>query len=316
MLELSPFQNILFKILPLYLVIVLGYIAGRFLDIERKSISLMIMYVVAPIVFFNGIIKDRIPLSSLNIALVVFLICCILALLALGVGSLLWKNFNKNLLALCASSGNMGYFGLPVGLAIFGEQALGVLIMGMLGIIIFQNSTGFFITANGKHSFNQSLKKTLLVPNLYAVALAFWLKDYIDLNNLNSFAKGIFKITDNFTGAYSILGMLIVGLGLAQIKKIKLDKDTAVFLLISLFFKFILFPLLTYAFIIIDQHTSQIFNNFTYKVLMLLSLTPIPANAIVIASSLKLNTDKISIAVMISNILALFLIPYLMTIWN
>jgi predicted permease len=316
MLELAPFQNILFKILPLYLVILLGYIAGRFLEIERKSISLMIMYVVAPIVFFNGIIKDRIPLSSLNIALVVFLICCILALLALGVGSLLWKNFNKNLLALCASSGNMGYFGLPVGLAIFGEQALGTLIMGMLGIIIFQNSAGFFITANGKHSFNQSLKKTLLVPNLYAVALAFWLKDYIDLNNLNAFTKGIFRITDNFTGAYSILGMLIVGLGLAQIKKIKLDKDTSIFLLLSLFSKFILFPLLTYGFIIIDQHTFQIFNSFTYKVLMLLSLTPIPANAIVIASSLKLNTDKISIAVMISNILALFLIPYLMTIWN
>ena len=58
MLELAPFQNILFKILPLYLVILLGYIAGRFLEIERKSISLMIMYVVAPIVFFNGIIKD------------------------------------------------------------------------------------------------------------------------------------------------------------------------------------------------------------------------------------------------------------------
>jgi len=313
--DLISFQSILFKILPLYLIILIGYVAGRFLEIERKSIALMIMYVVAPIVFFNGIIKDRVPLSSLNIALVVFLICSILALLALGVGSLLWKNFNKNLLALCASSGNMGYFGLPVGLAIFGEKALGTLIMGMLGIIIFQNSAGFFIAANGKHSFNKSLKKTLLVPNLYAVALAFWLRNYIDLNNLSDFSKGVFKLTDNFTGAYSILGMLIVGLGLAQINKIKLDKDTGIFLVLSLFSKFILFPALTYAFIILDQQCFHLFNQLTYKILMLLSLSPIPANAIVIASSLKLNTDKISIAVMISNIAALFLIPYLLTLW-
>lgn len=314
--DFASFQGILFKILPLYLIILLGYIAGRFLEIDRKSLALMIMYVVAPIVFFNGIIKDNSSISSLNIALVVFIICCILGLLALGVGSLLWKNFNKNLLALCASSGNMGYFGLPVGLAIFGEKALGTLIMGMLGIIFFQNSVGFFITANGKYSFSKSLKKTLLVPNLYAIALAFWVKNYFDLNHLNPFTKDVFKMINDFTPAYSILGMLIVGLGLAQIKKMKFDKDTNIFVLLSLFFKFILFPALVYAFIIIDRHCFGILSPFTQKVLLLLSLAPIPANAIVIASSLKLNTDKIAIAVMLSNICALFIIPYLVALWN
>lgn len=188
--------------------------------------------------------------------------------------------------------------------------------MGMLGIILFQNSVGFFITANGKYSFSKSLQKTFLVPNLYAIALAFWLKSYFNLNQLPAFTKDLFKMIDDFTPAYSILGMLIVGLGLAQIKTIKLNKDTNVFVFLSLVFKFILFPILVYAFIIIDRHCFGILNSFTEKVLLLLSLAPIPANAIVIASSLKLNTDKIAIAVMVSNIFALFFIPYLVSTIN
>ena len=314
MQDLLLFQNILLKILPLYLVILIGFVAGKFLEIDRKSIALMIMYVVAPIVFFNGIIKDNIPLQSLSISVFVFCVCTFLALIFLGLGSLIWKDSTKNILALCSSSGNMGYFGLPVALAIFGPKALPTVIMATLGIISFQNSLGFFIAANGKYSFVRSLKKTLLLPNIYAVILAFYLKDFIDIPSLSGFAKNIFNIANNFTGAYSILGMLIVGLGLSQIKSMKLNKKTFLFLILSLFAKFAIFPFLTYLFIIFDKHSLHLFSSSTYPVLMMLSLAPVPANAVVIASSLKLDTDMISITVMLSNFFALFLIPMLL-VW-
>ena len=308
------FKNLLLKILPLYLIILIGYLSGKVLDIDRKSIALVIMYIFAPIVFFTGIVHDNIPLKNLSISAFVFATCAILALIFLGLGSLIWKDSTKNILALCSSSGNLGYFGIPVGLAIFGNKALGTLIMAMLGIIIFQNSVAFFIAANGKYSFIKSFQRTLLVPNIYAVALAFWLNSFIDFNRLEGFWAQTFDIAKDFTGAYSILGMLIVGFGLAQIKRISVDKKTYLFLLISLIAKFIAFPLLTYLFILIDQNNLHLFNNKIYDILLMLSLAPIPTNAVVIASTLKLNTDMISIAVLVSNIFALFLIPLLLVI--
>ncbi len=310
------FKNLLLKILPLYLITLIGYISGKFLEIDRKSIALVIMYIIAPVVFFTGIAHDNIPIKNLTISAFVFSTCAILALIFLGLGSLIWKDSTKNILALCSSSGNMGYFGIPVGLAIFGTKALGTLIMAMLGIIIFQNSLAFFIAANGKYNFIKSLQRTLLVPNIYAVALAFWLNSFIDFKNLQGFWAKTFDLAKDFTGAYSILGMLIVGFSLSQIKSITVDKKTWLFLSLSLIAKFIAFPLLTYLFILVDKHNFHLFNNRIYNILLMLSLAPIPANAVVIASTLKLNTDMISIAVLVSNIFALFLIPLLLVIIN
>lgn len=310
------FKNLLLKILPLYLITLIGYISGKFLEIDRKSIALVIMYTIAPVVFFTGIVHDNIPLTNLSISAFVFLTCVILASTFLGLGSLIWKDSTKNILALCSSSGNMGYFGIPVGLAIFGTKALGTLIMAMLGVIIFQNTVAYFIAANGKYSFIKSLQRTLLVPNIYAVALAFYLKSFIDFQNLKGFYAQVFDLAKDFTGTYSILGMLIVGFGLSGIKNITINNKTSLFLLLSLVAKFIAFPLLTYFFILIDISNFHLFNNRIYDILLMLSLAPIPANAVVIASTLKLNTDMISIAVLVSNIFALFLIPLILLAIN
>ncbi len=55
------------------------------------------------------------------------------------------ENPLSNILAFATGSGNTGYFGIPVGIALFGEKVLPVFIIAGFGFILFENSLGFFL---------------------------------------------------------------------------------------------------------------------------------------------------------------------------
>ena len=306
------FSNILFKLIPLYVIIALGYIAGKYLKVDKESIAKSLMYIIMPVVFFYGIIKNDLQVNDLYITAFVFGMCLILAYLFLWLGSLIWQDARKNLLALCSSSGNYGYFGLPLSLVIFGEKALGLTILAMLGIMIFQNSFAYFITANGKYPISECLKKTLAVPNIYAIVLAFLMKGFLGVEH--QFFQTISPVASQFIGTYSVLGIFMIGLGLANLKtNLKAlflpNLESLQFISLAFLAKFIAFPLITLAFIWLDNNALHWMNAFSQKVLLVLSLVPIPANALIIATTLKMDTDLISITIFWGNIFALFYIP-------
>jgi len=113
---------------------------------------------------------------------------------------------------------------------------------------------------------------------------------------------------DYFKGAYAVLGMMMIGMGLSGVKKVMLDK---LFIYTSLVLKFILFPAVVLAFISIDKNLFNLLNNDNYKVLFLFSIPPMAGNSVAIASLLGGNTEKAAIGVMISTVVSLFTIPFM-----
>ena len=117
-----------------------------------------------------------------------------------------------------------------------------------------------------------------------------------------------FDMAKNFNGAFVILGMMIIGLGLADIKDFEFDFK---FIGLSLFIKFFVWPLIILIIILLDNYTFKIYDHNLYKILILMAIVPVATNIVSYATILKAQPEKLSLVVFISTLFALFYVPLL-----
>ncbi len=305
---MEVFLFTLSKLLPLYLVALIGYIAAKKLKLDFETLTRLFFYVFLPIVVFYGTYNTPIASGGLLLPLVYFVLATVISLVFLAIGKLYFKNKMAYLLSMTAGSNNIGNLGIPLSVAVFGTQAIGPAVMAVLGGTLWWSTLGFFIASKGHYSTKESLKRMVRLPALYAFTLGI-------LFQLFSIPLESFPLTpiiDDFIHGYNILGFLIVGVGMAQITREAVDKA---YLSLSLLAKFVAWPLLTGAIILIDSQTLRLLTPFMYKVFFLQSLCPIALNAINVASIVKLYPEKAALAVTVSTLLAIIYIPVMISIF-
>lgn len=300
------FLTLFLKIIPLYCIILLGYIAGRRLHVKKESIAPLLIYIIAPVVIFTGVAKADISAGTVSLPLFFFTVASILCLLAYSVASFMWSGSEKNILAFSAGAGNVGYFGLPVAVALFGESIIPLVVLSIFGIILYENTLGFYITAKGNFSSRESTGKVLRLPAVYA----FFLGLAVNMSGTHP-GQAFTDIALYFQGAYTVLGMMLVGLGIASAGKLTIDVSFTVF---SFIVKFLLWPLMVVVFIGIDAYVFHIYTDPMYKVMILLSAVPLGANVVAYATELETHPEKAATAVLLSTLVALIYIPALVVI--
>ncbi len=299
------FLTLILKMIPLYFIILLGFIAGKYLSAKKETMASLLIYIISPIIVFNGVLTTKISISTLSLPVLFFFLACLTSLIFYKIAGYIWKDSTKNILGFTAGTGNTGYFGIPVAYAIFSQDLIGLVILSILGFILYESSLGFFITAKGHHSAKESLMKVLKLPAIYAFLLGL-------LVNLSGVQLGqVYTDTiASFGGAYMILGMMIIGLGLAEISSYKFDFK---FIGLAFLAKFIWWPLLVLGVIFIDNFFFNIYNSSTHKVMILMSIVPLAANTVAFATELNAQPEKASLAVLLSTLFALFYIPFIVT---
>ena len=68
------FFSIFYKILPLYIFVFIGFISGKYLDIDAKGIGKLIIFIIAPFVIFEAITHSSLSLSTFILPVIAFLI--------------------------------------------------------------------------------------------------------------------------------------------------------------------------------------------------------------------------------------------------
>lgn len=300
------FFALLLKIIPLYVLIALGYIASKNKSIRKETVSSLLIYIFAPVVVFHSVIQMELKVELLTLPFLMYGLCAIAAVVFYFLGKLFWKDAHKNILAFAASQGNAGYFGIPVALMLFGQEILGIYILLWVGAYIFGYTGGYLIVANGKHNFTESLRKFAKVPVIYAFILALAL-NFLGIN----LSESILEITEKFTGAYAILGMMILGLSLSKLKKTSLDWTFTILAFIS---RFVFWPLLAFLVIYIDQNFWHIYNNTIHQLIILISIVPIAADTVVFATEFDTHPQKVALTVFLSTIFALIYIPAILSL--
>lgn len=296
------FWILLAKLVPLYLMIGLGYIASRFLAAQKETVGRILIYIITPAVVFYGTATANLDAGNLLLPLVFFAVACANCLLFLGAGK---RAFNgrteKNILAFAAGSANVGYFGLPVALALFDSQIFAMAVLSVMGLILYENTVGFFVVANGSYGSRASFAKLVRLPAIYAFAAGV-------LFNAAGFNLGGLAVStlDYFKAAYTLLGMMLIGMGMVVVDFKKIDFK---FVTLAFLAKFIIWPAAIAAVIFCDANFFHIFSVGAYKVMVLMSVVPLAANTVAYATEFKTCCDKAALAVLLSTLFALLYVP-------
>jgi predicted permease len=165
------FQN---NILPIFLAAGTGYLAGKYLKVEPRSLSRVIFYILSPCLIF-----DLLTTSQLNNASILQM-TGFTAVTMLAVGLLTWTagtlfRMPRRLLVaviLTATFSNAGNFGLSLNQFAFGEAALAYASLYFVTSIILIYTVGVFIASLGSSSIGHALLGVFKIPVVYAVALA------------------------------------------------------------------------------------------------------------------------------------------------
>lgn len=303
---MTVFSALLMKVIPLYAIMLLGFVAGKWLKVDRASVAMLMIYIIAPMVFFHGIAKMEVTWLVLTIPLLSFVLSCVVAYPVYRFARHVYSDSRPNIIAVAAGTGNIGYFGLPIAMLLFDEQTVGIYLILMVGISVFEASIGFYITAKGQHTARESFMKTLRVPVIHSLVLgaAFSMAGL----TLPPLADELFRW---FEGAYVVLGMMMIGLGLSSLKKLAIDWG---FIGILFTARHIIWPLVAAAVVLLDKHVLGLYGEGVHQSVLLISFMPLSANAVAIASVLKCEPEKMATASFLSAVVAIIYVPLMVAL--
>lgn len=305
---MTIFLTLLGKIIPLYFSILLGFLSTLFLDCNKETIAKILFYLLSPLVVLNATISVKLNSSVIFLPVFFFILSTIIAFSSLVYFNRIYKDNTSNILAFSTATGNTGNIGIPLAILFLDSSLVDIFIFTVLASVLYQNTVGYYITAKGNFTAKQSLLKVLRLPVLYAFLLGI---------TLNLFS---FKMPDMFLdyttylkGAYAILGMMLLGMGMEKIS-LKNYFDIK-FISYAMIIKFILWPLFILIFIFLDKNYIHFLNDDFYLIMFLFSIVPLAGNTVTIATLLNVKPEKMSLTVFISTIISLFYIPLVLYLY-
>jgi len=306
---MNLFLILLFKILPLYINVLLGFLASRFLGVERNSIAVLLIYVIGPIVVFSATISVEIDFAVAFLPIFLYLFSSSIAFAMLYLAKDRWSDPTGNILAFTAGTGNTGYFGIPLAMIFFDTDLANIYIFTVLSSLLYENTTGFYVTSKGNYTARESLKKIIKLPILHAFVLGL-VCNLMDIG----LPQTLLAYSDQFKGAYGILGMMMLGMGLHGFQ---MEKDLDLrFITAAFVMKFLFWPLSIWGFILLDNTVFHLLNEDLHKVLILFAIVPLAGNSVSLAVLLHTKPEKMSLAVFLSTVLSTIFIPTILYLYG
>jgi predicted permease len=273
------------NVLPIVFLILVGFTVSRKFDLNIQTLSKINFYIYVPFFIFMQIYTTEMPSEMLKVLLFVLLFAVTNSIVAEGISRVRKYDVGfKNAFVNSIMFYNSGNIGIPLITLVFSSgpflingqtpyltMALTTQVVVLIVQNITTNTVGFFNAGKGSMHWSDSVKSILRMPTIYAIPLAFALKAMpLDLRE--------FPLWPAFTYLKEgLISIALVTLG-AQLSKTKFSlKNKEVYL--SSFTRLIGGPV--FAFIIIN----------------ILSIRGIPAQALMISSSIPTAVNTALIAV-------------------
>ena len=297
-----PFDHTLaVKLVPLYLLVAIGFVLGRGLGVKSQELGKLALYILSPAVVFKGFHAARLDGALLALPFAVMAVASLMALTAHPLAGRFWRDGRERIAAFTAATGNTGFFGIPACLALIGPEALPVAVMVSFGATAYENSVGFFVVARHQAGVTGALLRVMRYPGLHAC----WLGALFNLT-ATPLPPSLLQTVDLVAGAYVPVGMMIVGLGLAAVTRLRVDVGFTAF---AFGWKFLVWPALAALFVWADRTWLHAFDEVGHKVLMIEAATPLAAVTVVHATLQNIHPDRAAVAVAASTLFALAWLP-------
>lgn len=167
---------ILSAVIPVACIVLIGFYAGKSLDLDRPTLSRVVLYILSPALIADSLYRTTMTAENmLEIFAGFTLTYLLLCLLAWGVGKKLGFStaLQKSFIATTAFP-NTGNMGLPVNLFAFGEPGLERAVVYLIAssVVIFSTAPAFLKGG----SFWAGVRFTLKLPLIWAMFFGWGLR--------------------------------------------------------------------------------------------------------------------------------------------
>lgn len=295
----------LFSILGIYLFIAVGFGAKwTFKEkIDDRTITLLSVYFLQIFLTFWGLLKRPIDTELLLAPSVYLAITLMALLLMIPLAKLLFRDTKERSIATVAALiGNTGNLGIPLGIALFGEQCVPYLTLINLVNVFVVYTVGVFYYSRGEFSVRDSLMNILKLPVLWAAMVAIAL-------NVSGYHPSEAIDKTLMMGAYASMTMQLVlfGIYLYGIKLGELNAKLSIWVSST---KFILIPVL--AWIVLGQIVME---NSVKGMIFLELIVPLAVANVNLASLYNCAPRIVTVQVFVTSVLFLgiaFILPTLL----
>jgi len=232
--------SLFLAIVSIYIFIFVGYTAKHFFQerIDEKSLNLLSVYFLQAFLTFWGLLKRPLDSELLLAPLVYFLIVAIILALTFFLARRLFTDpKERSIASVAALIGNTGNLGIPIGIAVFGEESIPFTTLINLMNVFVVYTLGVFFYSRGHFSVKESIQNIFKLPPLWfaLIALSF---------NYNRIELPVEIMNVLQMGAYAsmVLQMIILGMYLQGVRLIHLN--FRLILHVNLV-KFVLLPAMT-----------------------------------------------------------------------
>ncbi len=162
------------NLLPILLVSGAGFLLGKTLSVDSRSLGRVVFYVFSPVLVFNLLLHTQ--LSSNQIAATMIytvLVALLIGIVAFLFGTLL--HFERPMLMaliITAAFGNTGNYGLPLVSFAFGQEALAFATLNFVMSVVMFNTAGVLVASLGHMDLKSAAMGIFKVPAVYGVLLA------------------------------------------------------------------------------------------------------------------------------------------------
>ena len=242
----------------------------------------------------------RTPINT-NLILTPFLyfIIVTLSLVALIFLSKLWLSDSKEQSIFIAASliGNTGNLGIPLGIALFGEESVAYTSIINIANVFFIYTVGIYFFAKEKFSIKDSIKTMLKIPILWFALAA------IIFNLLNlPIHSNIDKVLQMGAYATIVIQLMIFGIYMHEVK-LKTINYSLSFKVV--FAKHLFLPAIGLGIILLSS-----LNEYVAAILLMQLMVPLAVNTVNISALYDCKPHALTAAVLITTIMFIFLLYF------
>ncbi len=297
-------STILISILFVYVFILLGYLGKRIFkeQMNEKTLTIFSVYFLQPFVTVWGFSTAKLHSEHIFVPLIYLAIILILLLPTFWIARSLFKDKKERaIFSIAGFVGNTGNIGIPLGLALFGEESVIYTTLINIANVFVVYVIGVYIYSRGSFSIRQSLFNIVKIPIIPASMIAILINVY-DIP-LSDQIREFFKM-----GAYGgiVLQLFLLGTFLYGLKLHEISKKLLVSTLSQ---KFILIPLA--AILILSLTNIPL---FVQAVILMEMMTPLAVANINLASLYDCRPKDVTTLILLSTLLfipVLFLLSYI-----
>ncbi len=260
-------------------------------DMSTKTLTLMSVYFLQPFVTVWGFSTAKLHSEHVYVPLLYLAIVLVLLIPTVILGKLIFTDSkNRAIFSIAGFVGNTGNIGIPLGIALFGEQSVIYTTLINIANVFVVYIIGVYIYSRGSFSIKDSLFNIVKIPIIPASVVAILINIY-DIP-LSSQIQEFFKM-----GAYAgiVLQLFLLGTFLQGIRIKELHPKLFVGTISQ---KFIIIPLAT-AFILSFTDLSL----FVQGVIFMEMMTPLAIANINLASLYDCKPKDVTSLILLSTLL-------------